>query len=629
MKFKILLFLILIAVPSVFASTPDFTRTDLIESQVNNGENDIGDLLFVSAPYIPEVHIRSTIEPMNFQQYDVMRWMGENSVTIKNPILVETTIIPSSEYKFNINGIYYINSILNTSDIATIIINRTDDNRVFIDNIVEPDGFELNFSSYDFIIPESGEKHINLNLTVDDDVEFGNYQIKYDINDIEQIKNIEVLKTINWTINLTDFNQTEKLKSGETKYIGKIIIENIGNTEIEIITTKEGNFSNYIGIPNPRTLFKKNTMQLDFEVNVPTIAKSGFYTVDLVLDGNGGKIQELIPLNFTIVDSIDPVIENITFSLDKAFLDNKVSVFTNDNNEVANVSLEFDGEEIWFKKDKNLFTETISFDKLSRYVMKFCAYDLAENEKCEIINKTFTQIDVVTEYEESIKLPSKKFGEYSKIKLFNISDTIDGDISLRLINIEVSEQDDNKTTPIVRVVNDKNSIKTFSKYDSEIILDKQGEYFLEVRADYETSITGLVRLELPEHYTEVEDITFKVEFKDYNVPDDFTKVFGDTEMKCKVYDKGDLDESYIDCSRRLPINTRPEDISVPMTVSEKDKIESEVDNKEDELNKSKAKMGWTIAIILFMFLILIFWSLYKVYWSPYICFTLGKSKKNK
>lgn len=625
-KQLILFILILLTIPLTLASTPSFSQTDLIDRDVINGENILGNILFITSPYLPDTYIRQIISQMNFQEKDILRWQGNESVMIKDPVLVETPLIYGSEYKFNTNGIYYITSIANESVSSSILINKSDDNKILITDIVIPNGFNLTFSKYDFLIET--ENNVELILFVDDDISSGTYDIKYKINEIEYLKEVRVLKTINWSIDLSDLNQTEIIKSGESKYIGKILIENIGNSEIEIRTSKSGNFSNYIGIPNQRTLFKKNTMQLDFEVNVPTIAKSGFYELDLVLNGNDGKIEALIPLNFTVLDSISPVIENISFSTDKAFIDNKINVYANDNNKVTNVSLEFDGAKIWFDKDNNLFTKIIDFDKLSRYKMKFCAYDEAGNSDCELLNKTFEQLEVITDFSESIKSPSVKYGKYSKVKLFNVTNNVDEEFVIRILNIETSFIGELNSTIIFRIINDKGSIKTFSKYDSEIILDRPGEYFLEIRADEEMTITGLIRLELPEHYKEIQDITFSSAFKQYDIPEDFTKSFGETELICEAVDRGDLDKSFIECSRKYSINTRPEDINVIMTVSEKEKIESEIAISEDELRESKIKFGWVITIIIFMFGLLILWSLFKIYWSDYLLFTWGKTKKD-
>ena len=70
------LFLIILGmimfVPSVIASTPDYSMTELLEDKVSNGVSDFGDLLFVQKVYQSEHHVASLIQNYSYQQYDIM-----------------------------------------------------------------------------------------------------------------------------------------------------------------------------------------------------------------------------------------------------------------------------------------------------------------------------------------------------------------------------------------------------------------------------------------------------------------------------------------------------------------------------------------------------------------------------
>lgn len=615
--------LLLIAIPNVIASTPNFEITNLLENEATNGNNDFGNLLFVEKPYFSDYHNKSVISQEIYQQYDILQWRGD-SIKITNPKNVDTVLVNSSEYYFEDIGIHQITSMTNSSETAIISINPADPIHINITDINIPIGFEFNFSNNDFDFET--EKSISADLSIDDDVEFGDYDILYKVNGVQKKQSIELLKVINWSEDDENLSKSQTIKSGDGIYLGRIILENKGNEDVEITVAKDGNQTGMLGIPQPQTLYRKNIMNLDFQINVPTITPAGIYEMEIIISGGG--IIKTIPINITVIDAIAPTIELIDFSTDKVFVDNLISVTATDNDDVANVTITYDGETYGFKKDANLFTRTEKFTKLSRYIFNFCATDVEGNKVCQIVNKTFEQQDVIEGEQKVMNMDSMRYGKYSRMFLFNITKKLDEDIVLEIVNYEKYPVESNQT-PVFRVVDDDGSIKNFGKYNSEIRIADAGNYYFEVRGDEELDINGILRATVPDQYKEIQDITFKVSFKDYDVPKDFSVNWvNGRNVDCKVEDTGNLDTSYYACELKYPIDTRASDISIPTTVQERNKFENEANDVRKELDDSKRKSGWVIGIMVAFFVLLILYTVFMVLYYPYIRMQTGKTSSN-
>lgn len=620
MKIFNLLVVAILFVPLVMASTPNYDVSLILEDEVKNGVYDFGDILFVEKPYISDHHPRSQIQNDTFQQHDILDWSGQ-SVKINNPLGEQSILVSGSEYYFSESGIYTIESMLNSSIKDFIVITSEDDNKINISDIDTPKGFALNLTKTNFVL--NGELNVGVEIIIDDDVKKGLYDVSFDVNDETFTHELRVLENLNWTYDDTNLSKESTIKAGEGFYLGRVIVENGGNTDVEIVVKKTGNSTDMLGIPQPQTLYRKNVINLDFQAQVPTIRKSGIYNYEIIIQGGG--ITKKIPLNITVQDSIKPIIESIEFSSDRVFVDNTIKVVATDNDEVETVVMTIGDTKHELEKDKNVFTIDYQFNKLSRYMMDFCAYDVEDNKACESINKTFIRKEIIKNHTDVLNMDSMRYGKYSRIYLFNITDEIDGGALLRLISVDSNSDID----PVIRVVDKDGSIKNFGEYDSEVTLNKVGEYFLEVRGDEEMDVTGVLRLDLLEQYEPISDITFKVSFKEYDVPKPFTVEWvSGRDLICKVEDTGNLDTSYYDCSLRYPIDTRSEDVSIPTTVAEKNKLESEADDVRDEMEKNKNKSAWIIGIMIAMFFILIIWSLVMIHWFPLVRMQTGKTKNN-
>lgn len=626
MKKILFLLILLLSLGVVTASNPNYIVTNLLENDIINGVNDGGDILFVAEPYTPDIYNMSIIETKFMQQYDRIQWKGLNSVKlIPPPGLNEVILVTNSIYDFSTIGVYTLQSNLNISNSSILNIIQADINQVNLKILEQPSGFEIAFSQSSFILDT--EKAISLEIEIDDDVEPGNYNIDYQIEGKGTKTNFsntfEVGINNNWTVYKNTLEENKSVKNGVSDFYGYLELLNKGNVDIDISVIKSGNSTFMLSTPAQQTLFKKSNLILNFQIQVPSIQTPGIYEMEIEILGGG--LNETFPINITVQDSINPIIESINFSTDKVFKENKITVISTDNNDVKNVTMNYGGKLIYLNKDQNLFTCETNFTKLSNYIFEFCAIDTTGNKACVITNKTFIKISVINNFTKILNMPSMKVGKYSRIELFNITKEVPEGVIFELVDF--TGEGIQNYTGIVRIVDEDGSIKQFGDLVNEVTVTDVGQVFLEVRSDIVADYNGVLRVYLPEYIEGVEDITFKTSFKEYDVPEDFTlEWFDDSKINCDIIDSGDLDSSYYYCTMKFPIDVKKEDIAFPTTAREKERLDSDVFDVQEDWSKSKKRSALVITFLIVVLIMTGGWSYYMTEIYPNVRFYNGKTK---
>ena len=98
------------------------------------------------------------------------------------------------------------------------------------------------------------------------------------------------------------------------------------------------------------------------------------------------------------------------------------------------------------------------------------------------------------------------------------------------------------------------------------------------------------------------------------------------DLKCDVFDSGDLDSSYYSCSFRQPIDIRKDDISVPMTVEQKNKIDASLDEKDDKIKNQRIIIGIVASLCVALMIFGGFFIYYRIYLYPYVRVKYGNTK---
>jgi len=605
-KFEFL-FILLLLVGVASASTPNNQVTQLFDESVINGENDIGNVLIIPLQYTPETYIFVNFSQKQAERYDNFQWQGNGSISVQDPASVVTVIVPNAQYYFSTAGIYTITSLLNSSYHTQIIVTNAPLNAQVITVTDIPNGMELNFSEDVFTIT-SEEKIVSASLYVESDVLPGEYTINYTVAGQNKSYTFDVDHNFAWNITDIEFNEDQQIKSGEARYLGTVTVENLGNDDVEVEIIKSGNESKMVVVQLPRIVYVGTSVEFDVQLQIPSVVTTGLYPVVLTFQDDYGNKQN-ITLDIEVVDALKPIIESINFSTDKAFTSNEISVIATDNDDVVNLTLEFDDKKIYLDKDQNLFTTNYMFDKISKYDMVFCAHDKSENVVCEHINRTFIKISALEGVQKSIRLPTVKFSSYSEHFLFNLTEDLDDGIVIQLVNVESDVINDDSYT--VRIADAEGGIKRFDTYDNVITIKEAGTYSLEFRSNEERKYEGLLSYDVPEYVDPVFDTSFVVSFKDYQVTPAFSMDWSGKNNTCAPEDTGDYDSSEMVCRVAFPVDIKKEDISLPTTVREREQLDKDVEIIQDQWDTSKRRSAVIISLLVFVMIIMI-WLVYYI-----------------
>lgn len=625
-RIYILWLILLVCSATALASTPNYETSVLLKNEVINGNNIMGNVVFIESPYISEYSNFSTFGSHNAQQYDILTWKDSQTIKIISPTLVETILVNNASFYITETGVHNFVSLTNSSNTGNVIVSNKDVNSITFNNIIVPSGFVLTFSKNNFVL--QNEEVITTNLIVDEDVPTGDYLYSFKINDKTYNKTVKVLQNLAWEITTDEIKENLTAFSGENVYVGHLILTNLGNDDITITINKYGEQKHLLIVPQAQKLFKKSTLRLEFSVQVPTTQKPGVFFIPVNISGGG--LNEGGNLTITVKDNIKPVIESINFSSSHAFVENKINVIATDNNNVTEVTMQYDDKTIILDKDEQLFTTKITFNKLSRYLINFCAYDADENKECVLVNKTFEEIRLIENFNNTIVLPAKKISQYSKSFLFDLNTNVPEGIKIVLKDFSAMQSATGESVTVVRIVDGDGTVKTFDMYEKEVVIKNKGKIYLEVRSTEPSDFNGLLNIIQPEYAVEVSSLSFTVSFKDYDVPQSFVRPWNhETDITCNVKDTGNLATTFYECSFKAPINIRPEDISIPTTISERKTFEDQATQIQDKLTKSRRFSATMITILLALLIVLLFFSYYMLYHYPYVRMSYGHELKYK
>lgn len=616
-------FLVLLLVSFVSASTPDFNITFVDEPDLVNGRNDAGAWLFTELSYIPDYFNLTTTDFFNAQQHDILRWQGALTAVIRSPNNQQQILTTGTQYVFTQTGQHTLYFLNNESIFSYIAVDTEDPININIEEYDIPNGFDISLSDDSFTL--NNEKVIDIDIDVDKNVAPKTYKLVFEVNNEQYNRSYKVIQNNNWVIYNNTLPTSVEAKNGDSKLLGYMLLRNDGNIDTQISVKKTGGDAYLLGVPQPQTLFKSSILRINYQLQVPSTQKPKDYPIDIEVIG--GNITKKFKLNISVVDSINPVIEQINFSTDRIFRENEISVIATDNNKVSNVTLTFDGKTIVLDKDQQKFTTTINFTRLSRYEMKFCAVDEFDNKGCTSVNKTFVKTELINDFEKVVVLPSKKIGTYAEIKLFNITERVEGDVFVQLVSVTPKNfQNINNGSYKVRLMDKDGAIKQFTEFSNQVKLTETGQVTLQMMSNEVSDFDGILRLLLPDYAEEVPDITFKASFKDFDVPEDFSVEWFDNTIDCEVHDTGDLDTSYYECEGlTFPIDVEPSDISIPTSIREREQLDSDIEEKNEQIHKMTSRFVVFVSLSVGLAMISAFLVWFFITQYPYLLW-FAKSK---
>ena len=628
------------------ASVPQYAVNNTFNTTIINGNNTLGNFILYEKPYQPEYFNQSAIPlTQSFKQYDVIIWQGTNySIKIRKNG-VETLLSQGSQYQFTDTGDYYIESMLNTSINAMFPVSSSGRNSFTI-SPTSPAGITIGFSQQTYVI--SGEQDISVTASVSKDLLPGNYTIYMNLHsltnytsDINYTYYLNLLPNAQWNITEDNVNTSISLKTGDIINAGYMKIQNNGNIDLQFYNNMSGNGTLFLTLPGNLTLFRNSYLLIPFQIQIPTMQNSDNYSIVVKFSVSSNVTNTSYSnivynnndtykyINVTVLDSILPTIENVSFNTSLGFIWNRITVVAKDNVNVENVTIAYDGTTYQMKKDGNNFILDTVFNKLSTYTFEFCAFDKVQNKFCQNITKLFQQLDCVNMSSTNVQLPKHKINTFSRIPLFNLTMGTGNPITLRLEQFQ-SSLNPNDTWNIyqVRIIDGDNSLKRFSQYTREVNVSYVGQIYLEVMGTDVSTFDGVIKIITPAYMRAVPDVSFSGKFLDYQVPPSFRRDWFGGNLSCSVYDTEDFDTSYYNCCVQMDLSISNDSLPIPTTIRERQQLDNEINKTILAFKKERTTLHIYISILVVALIFVLLLSYYLIYLYPYVRFYNKGSKED-
>lgn len=606
----------------VLASTPQHEVTPDLKDSFNTTTNQtLGRILITRKEPVGEEKNTDIITSITLQRNDFLRWEGNNSIIVKDNTTIIGVVASGERLAMQNTGTYTYHPNGNTTNTATITVIPEPTETLTI--TTQGDPFEITHSNK--ITINNQEHYINLTINIPQDTSPGDHPITIKLN--SPYKNT----TINHTITILEdrgWKLTENqpwenttritMRAGEAKSIGEVFLESTGNTNVELNTLYLGNGSGFLQTQKRQTLFKKSTTFFGLTLLVPQRQEEGTYNTTLLITGAGKQVT--IPLLVKITDTISPEFKSITFDEDRVWHDMEVVVEVSDNIGVVNMTISWDNQTRQMRQDQQLWIYNTTLRVPGTYNFTFCARDNPGNKNCTTREHTMKKLDLITG-NNSIELPKKKYGSFTLIQAFNITESPipNGSVFVKLLDFTTNLQNVSEKTFRIRLTDNEGAVRDFEQTGQEIEIKAGGPVKLSVRSEELATFEGVLGIRVPGYALNESNIAFSGRFLEYDVPQPFTisDWYGGKPFSCEVIDTGNLETSFYTCEVQFPIGIDVEELAIPTTPGEKrledDKLNTTISGYETREGYYKAGLSGIIGVCAFVLVLL--WFTINVY--PY------------
>jgi hypothetical protein len=610
-KINIYIIILVLLSISVFASRPDYSVVIDIPAELEQGINDANILIKKNNP-IPDEYNITQCQDINIQQYDIIRWRGTEQETLE----INNELLTLNNFKqFSTIGTYYFNCSQNQ---YSLNINRMDDYNInIINNNIN--GIAINYDKNNFIL--NSDTLINLDINVSNSLISNNYNLVFNISDniTQKIINRNIIVAIKenkqFIVINDNINESIAINTAESQLLGDIQFKNIGNIDYIMNITVNGNISRLLIHQQPQIIYKDSFVYYNFNIVVPSTTPKGIYSGTIIFGNDVFSYNKT--LNITVKDNISPVIETLDIDTNILYIPNKISSIIKDNIEVASATISFLNNSYIMKKDNQLFFYETNFTDLREHDFKICASDFDNNVVCKELNFTFIKLDAFNLSTPLVNMPKVKTNTFSKTMIINNSFNIKNQ-KICLKNF-VDENNININSYDIRLMDKHQNYVFFSESNNCSNL-YDGENYLQIRLNNYSRYSFELHFNVSEFIETISYLRVSGAFLEYDISPTFSLEWNGVPNGyiCEPIDTGEYDTSYMKCVAQYPIDIRAGDISIPTTVRERQRFDTEVQEQNDIYMKEKKTLSFIIVffIILSLFLGIGIYFISEIY--PYL-----------
>lgn len=481
--------------------------------------------------------------------------------------------------------------------------------------------FPLTFSKNNFVF-DTDEEEIIINITLPTFLLPATYHIMYDCGNDGLFKNINVIENIEWYMNVQNVSNST-LFIGTVGNVTSITINNVGNAHTKLDVNFIGNGASFLNAPDEFISYPNNniTFIVTYDVNNELEAKDYDVTIEIKDENENIKSYDF---SFLVKDTVFPIIEytSINGSLeatkpfkyilkvtDNAQIDHcTVDVFYGNTNVYSNIQ---NGT----SADENFVFE-IMLNNLNVHHFSVVCYDIYFNQVKKEEEFVVEKLNSLS-YKKTISFKKYKIDTFGNSSFINV--TFPSDITIQLIDFVYDGYD-----YTFKITNQKNIFLIKNINTSINIKDAHGLITLEFKGDTTGNYKGEFQINGIINAINYDNIFFSGEMIDYKIPDAFKEDWFDGFISCEYENVDVYEQSTTKCEIVKSGLIDRNDIGIPITLEDKDKLHASYQETIDQLKKRNAtKLLWNVVFIVVLG-VLVFYIVMIVKVQPHFRWRLYK-----
>lgn len=465
---------------------------------------------------------------------------------------------------------------------------------------------------------------LNLNVV------FSNSSSTYDLT-VEEVSN--------WSVSPEKVDREVDLGSSGTIELFNISAD--GNVGADLNVESSGEAFDFIeGLDS---ISVRNKREVVSSYSVRSGVEPGSYSGEF--NFSGMDQGQVVDVNLSLVDSSDPVIEEINFSDYMSGVGGNFSVKASDNSNVSEVRASVErresvnGSEEWSSfqdfrfnsvPNSDLFELDSGIERPGRYRADVFVEDSAGNSVNESVNFSVSELDALSiDNSETLVLPVHRKGSEISESIGEISPGTDVEITLESFSQDLDEEDWE-----IAVLSDEEGPQYFNSVNDSVSLEREANLSLTIDSDVETEFNGVLGFDGLQYHEDVDDLSFSGEYLDCPVPQREEYEVLQRNVTLNPVDSHQCEDAGWEISYFAPADSVPnnEELDQSISILTPNELKEEQRMIQEQIisEKESSIAFWQSLSVLFLFGtgVSVYGALFAVYQLPYMLhFDINRSER--
>lgn len=488
-------------------------------------------------------------------------------------------------------------------------------------------------------IANQSQQKISLNATIPENFQAGTYEAEaaFDFDDaIDQISLLEfkVAESQQW--NITNSTVKDNVSVSTEGNIGQYTLENIGNTDVTVNQTINGEISEYVSVADQVTLFPQIPETRTLAYDIPEDTQFGNYTGNLTVSSEAENQTKTLNLSIEVLDDISPNLKSKSFPSFEATQPEKFTVDASDNLEVESITADITYEdntgnqtgtetletaEFTYNNETEIWEYNISEDRRpDEYDVEGTIKDTAGNTRDFEDEFTVSKLSSF-EPNDIIELPRYQSGAEINQKISELETSTGIGITLESLKGNLTDyQIGIQIDPFKTEDDEETEVLYYDEIGDTVTVDQKSNVSLVVFGEKAERFNGQLDYSHPDYHKEILSSQFQGEFTDFVTPQDTEFEVSGIKYDCDGSPSESAANSTWNCEFEVSAEEAGEvnqleeavDIVVPQEAREQqeEKFNSQLEEMEQKVDDARMFRNFSIFGGLLLFVVTIYINRY-------------------